>query len=255
LNFYDGVMTNIHAAALQERAFIPLPSAAPPRIAHPDVGAAIVAHWNVTPETQERLADAIIDAWSRTTWPDGLVAVTTLVSLDGDAVLQYAQWTSLVAHQAFEQRHGEDWATHVATTAPQTTRQAPVTYRLYRSGVREHAPTPGCIVVVTVEFDAPDERRQREWIDLVFDVLASEAQPAAGGISGHFHVSIDGVRVLNYAEWVDEASHRAAIERSGQGAVGLNPRWREVQRYPGIRSSGFRRYHLHRSLVSEPVRS
>jgi hypothetical protein len=243
-------------SALADRAgVIPLPSAALPQIARADIGAVIVAHWHVTPETQERLADAIIDAWNRVTWSDGLVSVTTLVSTDGEAVLQYAQWTSAAAYQAFEQRDGEAWASSLDHSAPRIERQPPVTYRLHRSGVRENAAAPGCIVVVTVEFDAPDERRQREWIDLVFDVLASETAPPAGGISGHFHVSLDGTRVMNYAEWVDEAAHREALEGSGQGAVGRSPRWREVQTFPGMRSGGFRRYRLHRSLVAHAVRS
>ena len=96
----------------------------------------------------------------------------------------------------------------------------PVFYRRYRSGTRPDAPEPGCIVAVSVEFDGPDEARQRAWVDAVFDALASEPEPPAGGIGAHFHVSTDGTRVLNYAEWVDEASHVAALERSGIGAIG-----------------------------------
>lgn len=225
------------------------PSGALPTIARADVGVAVVAHWNVTAGDQERLADAIVLAWNRATWPEGLVSVTTLVSTDGESVLQYAQWTSADAHRAFEHRHGLEWSRQVDETAPGATRQGPVTWRLHRSsGLREDASVPGCIVVVTVEFDAPDERRQREWIDLVFDVLASETERPAGGIAGHFHVSVDGTRVMNYAEWIDETSHRDALARSGQGGIGPSPRWREVQTFPGIVARGFKRYRLHCGL-------
>ena len=108
---------------------------------------------------------------------------------------------------------------------------------------------PGCIVIVAVEFESADEARQRAWIDLVFDALDAEPSPPAGGISGHFHTSLDGTRVLNYAEWVDAASHQAAIARSGQGTIGSGARWREVQTFPGVKGSRVTRYRFVRQLV------
>jgi len=62
-------------------------------------------------------------------------------------------------------------------------------------------------------------------------------------------VSLDGTRVLNYAEWVDEASHHAALERSGIGAIGSGPKWRAVQTFPGLKGSRVVRYRLDRRLV------
>ena len=64
-----------------------------------------------------------------------------------------------------------------------------------------------------------------------------------------FHLSVDGTRVLNYAEWIDEASHRAALERSGIGAIGSGPKWRAVQSFPGLKASRVTRYRLDRRLV------
>ena len=125
----------------------------------------------------------------------------------------------------------------------------PVFYRRYRSATRPEAAEPGCIVAVSVEFDGPDDARQRAWVDTVFDALAAEASPAPGGIGAHFHVSLDGTRVLNYAEWVDEAAHVAALARSGNGAVGSNPKWRGVQTFPGLKGSTVVRYRVARRLV------
>jgi hypothetical protein len=104
-------------------------------------------------------------------------------------------------------------------------------------------------VVVSVTFDGPDEARLRAWVDAVFDALAAEEDLHPGGISGHFHVSTDGTRVLNYAEWTSEEAHREALERSSRGAVGSGPRWREVQTFPGLTSSTVRRYRLLGSLT------
>ncbi|MGN9788026.1 nitroreductase family deazaflavin-dependent oxidoreductase [Nonomuraea sp. ZG12] len=192
-----------------------------PQIARPDAGTVLVTE------------SSSAAAWEGTPWPTGLLSVTEFAATDGGAVLTYTQWASGAADRAF---------------VAGLTGAEPVEYELYRSGEREDRPTPGCLVAVRVEFDGPDRERQRQWIDTVFQALASEAEPHPGGISGHFHVSADGTRVLNYAEWTDERAHRDAIASSGQGAVGGSADWRRVQRFPGVKNSQVRRYHLLRSL-------
>jgi hypothetical protein len=142
--------------------------------------------------------------------------------------------------------HGSTKATRAV---PGIERKGPVHYRLYRSRVRSDAPLPGCVVIVSVEFDGPDEQRQRRWVDTVFEALDAETELRPGGISGHFHLSTDGSRVLNYAEWTDEEAHREAIERSGQGSIGWGPKWRQVRSFPGVKSGGYNRYHLHYGLA------
>jgi Antibiotic biosynthesis monooxygenase len=106
------------------------------------------------------------------------------------------------------------------------------------------APNPGCLVLVEVEFAGADEARQRRWVDAVLDALDSETDPPTGGIAGHFHLSIDGTRAINYAEWVDEQAHRQAIEASGEGTVNRGPKWRLLRDFPGIKSSQVTRFHL-----------
>lgn len=197
-----------------------------PDFARTDVDAVLVA------ETTVGAAD-VLARLEKEPWPAGLISFNTLASTDGEASLVYTQWAEGAADPGLVRRvSGGD----------------PVEYRLYRSGIRENSPVPGCIVVVSVEFDGADAQRLRRWVDTVFGALASEDKPAAGGISGHFHVSTDGTRVLNYAEWTDEQSHRDALARSGQGTVGVSDEWRKVQEVPGVRGSGFRRYQMVRSL-------
>jgi hypothetical protein len=58
---------------------------------------------------------------------------------------------------------------------------------------------------------------------------------------------------MNYAEWIDEDSHRQALENSGQKAVGKGPLWKEVQSFPGVVSNGFRRYQFRRSLTGSTL--
>ncbi|MFD0884761.1 hypothetical protein ACFQ08_09400 [Streptosporangium algeriense] len=192
-----------------------------------DAGAVLVGRW----PRRHTPPEAVTTAWADRPWPEGLISVNAYVSTDGEDVLVYEQWAD------------EPDGPHSPMGAE------PVAYRLYRSGFRENAPVPGCVVIVSVEFVGADRRRQERWVDTVFEALAAETDPHPGGISGHFHVSLDGTRVLNYAEWTDEASHQEALDNSGRGTIGSAPEWRRVQEFPGVRESGFRRYRLHASLT------
>ncbi|MFC3451423.1 hypothetical protein [Amycolatopsis speibonae] len=150
---------------------------------------------------------------------DGLVSFTAYEGVGHDGAFTYEQWTS---EDAIENLEG-----------------APV-YRLYR-GQRGEG-TPGVLVVVSVEFEGPDERRQRDWIDLVFEALASEPARPEGGISGFFHVSADGTRVLNYAEWTSVEAHLAALAAPGANGIGTTDVWKKVQTYPGMSGGSVKRY-------------
>ncbi|OLZ53798.1 hypothetical protein BS329_11095 [Amycolatopsis coloradensis] len=146
---------------------------------------------------------------------EGLVSFTAYEGIDHDGAFTYEQWTS---EDAVEGLNG-----------------APV-YRLYRGNRGEGA--PGALVVVSVEFEGPDEQRQRDWIDLVFTALDSEPVRPEGGISGYFHVSTDGTRVLNYAEWASAEAHLAALAAPGANGIGTTDTWKKVQTYPGMTEGG-----------------
>ncbi|MFC5823556.1 antibiotic biosynthesis monooxygenase [Nonomuraea insulae] len=204
-----------------------------PDITRPDAGTVLVTESSAHHLTVEEISAVVEHA----PWPEGLISFSTLVSTDGETVLTYTQWANGEASREF---------------MAGLTGTEPVEYRLYRSSGREDPPVPGCVVVVSVEFDGPDNQRQQHWIDTVFDAMAGETQPHPGGISGHFHLSTDGTRVLNYAEWTDEQAHRDALDTSGQATVGSSPGWRRVVDFPGVKSGGFRRYQLRHSLSVSP---
>ena len=230
------------------------PATAPAPISHPavdrpDAGIVAVTEFQTgTPERQQALLDASAAAWTGLEWPRTMLSLTWLTSLDGEKALAYVQWESDAEFASYARTHRPVLTERLRAALPGVNLAPPTFYRRYRSGTRPDAPVPGCIVVVSVAFDGPDEARQRAWIDTVFDALAAEADLPPGGISGHFHASTDGTRVLNYAEWVDAESHRAALERSGQGTIGSSPAWRRVQTFPGVVSSDVTRYRIARSL-------
>ena len=221
-----------------------------PDITRPDAGIVAVSEFQVGGAArQQALFNASRAAWDSLPWPETLLSIAWLASLDGESALAYVQWRDESGFEAYGRTHRPILAARLKAAIPELAPAAPVFYRRYRSGTRPDAPEPGCIVAVSVEFDGPDEARQRAWVDAVFDALASEADPPAGGIGAHFHLSTDGTRVLNYAEWIDEASHIAALERSGIGAIGSGPKWRAVQTFPGLKASRVARYRVDRRLV------
>lgn len=188
-----------------------------PDIDRVDVDVVVVSQRETpNPSAQRALAEATVAAWDAAPWPEHLVSRTCDVSTDGQRVLTYEQW------------RGE----------PPALGRHEIAFRLHRSGTRDHPPPVGCIVIVEVQTDGHETARA--WIDAVFAALESEPVLHPGGIAGHFHVSLDGTRVMNYAEWVDEASHVDAI---GQlGSIGRGPAWQRVHSHPGVSNLGFRRY-------------
>ncbi|MEU4443733.1 hypothetical protein AB0K14_20340 [Actinosynnema sp. NPDC050801] len=156
--------------------------------------------------------------------PAGLLDVRRLEHLDGGEVVTFSQWS------------GPTEAGGATGTGGATA------YRRYRStGLASPGRPVGCVVLVSVRFDRPGIAE--EWVDLVFSALAAEREPHLGGISGHFHVSVDGTRVLNYAEWTSAQAHRDAMAR-GNGSVGVSPAWRRVHSFAGFEDSDVRRYRV-----------
>ncbi len=216
-----------------------------PDITRPDATLVAVTEFEVGgPDEQQRLFAASRRAWVTLPWPATLLSITWLASTDGRRALAYVQWRDDSEFEAYGRTHRPVVATLLKDAVPSLEASPPVFYRRYRSGSRPDAPEPGCIVVVSVEFDGPDEGRLQRWIDTVFEAIAAEASPPAGGIGAHFHISLDSTRALNYAEWVDEASHIAALARSGIGSVGSGPKWRDVQTFPGLKGSRVTRYRV-----------
>jgi hypothetical protein len=225
-----------------------------PDLARPDAGLVVVSEFEVGGvDQQQALFAASRAAWDTLPWPETLLSAAWLASTDGQRALAYVQWRDDSEFESYGRTHRPILAARLRDALPAVIASPPVFYRRYRSGTRPDAVDPGCIVIVSVEFDGPDDARARTWIDSVFDALAAEPAPPSGGLGAHFHVSVDGTRVLNYAEWIDEASHVAALERSGIGAVGSGPKWRDVQTFPGLKGSRVTRYRLDRRLVPAPA--
>ncbi|MFG2403141.1 antibiotic biosynthesis monooxygenase [Streptomyces brevispora] len=217
-----------------------------PDFTRADAGIVRTGTWDVgTPERQRRTVEAIRDAWAGREWPQpGPLSYTVHVGEDGRTLFHYAQWKDEESYQAYARGGRDARNADVDAAVPGIERRGPHTYELYRSASLggPDAREPGCVVIVDVEFEGADRARQRDWVDAVFEALATDPAPAPGGIGGHFHVSTDGTRVLNYAEWVSAQAHVDALAGPGNGVGSRTPQWERVQNHPGTTGGGVHRY-------------
>ncbi|MFF0681926.1 antibiotic biosynthesis monooxygenase [Streptomyces tendae] len=218
-----------------------------PDLARPDALAPFFSTWRVgTPERQRQTVDAIARTWERRPWPaEDLRGYHVYTGHDGSTLLHHSQWASEQAYEAFVKTHRQERVDEIDTAVPGIERLGLGRYRRYRS-TRPEGPAaavvPGCIVIVEVEFEGPDPDRQRAWVDAVFEALQSEPNPRPGGLSAHFHLSTDGTRVLNYAEWESAQAHIDALAAPGDGVGSSTSQWERVQTWPGLKSSTVNRY-------------
>ncbi|MDQ8701717.1 antibiotic biosynthesis monooxygenase [Streptomyces sp. LHD-70] len=210
------------------------------------VGIVLSSTWAVgTPERQKAAVEAITEAWESREWPhEGLLSYSVYTGTDGSTLLHYSQWRDLDAYEEFSAaaRNGRDARNaEIDAAVPGIERLGLTKYELYRgrslNDRADHARVPGCIVIVDVPFVGPDPQRQREWVDLVFEALDSD-EPHPGGISGSFHTSLDGTRVMNYAEWESEQAHIEALAAPGDGVGSATEAWHRVQHHPGLAEGG-----------------
>ncbi|ANB05753.1 antibiotic biosynthesis monooxygenase [Streptomyces ambofaciens] len=224
-----------------------------PDLVRSDVRAPFFSTWSVrTPERQRQTVDAIARTWESRPWPaEDLMAYHVYTGHDGSTLLHHSQWASEGAYESFVKTHRQERVDEIDTAVPGIERLWLGRYRRYRSLVRDEgtAAAPGCVVIVDVEFESPDPQRQRDWVDAVVEALENEPRPHPGGVSAHFHLSTDGTRVLNYAEWESAQAHLDALAAPGTGVGSPTARWERVQHWPGLKGSTVERYDHALGLV------
>jgi hypothetical protein len=185
-----------------------------PDPAHTDVGIALSSEWKLgTPERQKSAADAIVDAWQRNPWPDGLLSYAIYLDTDGDLIRHYSQWTSEAASDEFSRSGRQPRIDLIDAAVPGIERRDYAKYRLYRGNRADDGRIPGAIVAVRVDTDGQD--LAETWVDAVFEALEQDKNLPEGGIGAFFHISTDGEHVLNYAEWISAEAHKQALAATG----------------------------------------
>ncbi|WP_329049678.1 antibiotic biosynthesis monooxygenase [Streptomyces violaceus] len=218
-----------------------------PDLTDPRIGAPLFSTWRVgTPERQGRTVEAIGRTWERRPWPaDGLLGYHVYVGHDRSTLMHHSQWSGEQAFEAFVKTHRQERVDEIDTAVPGIERVGLGRYRRYRS--RERAVgderVPGLIVTVRIDFEEETGERPEEWVDLVLKALGDDQEGHAGLISAHFHLSVDGGHVLNYAEWESDQAYDEALAAPGADA------WERVRAYPGMKGTSGSRYRHALGLV------
>ncbi|MFC9705977.1 antibiotic biosynthesis monooxygenase [Streptomyces sp. NPDC056943] len=217
-----------------------------PDLHRPGIGAVLVSTWRVgTPERQQAAVDAIRKAWESREWPDlGLLSYSVYAGTDGDTLLHYSQWTAEQAYEDFVRTYRDDRNAEIDAAVPgiervELRRYAPIHRSAVRAG-RDTGGLPGIVVVVEADFGGPEAGSREEWVDNVFTAMDEDTamRPGSGGTGAHFHLSTDGGRVLNYAEWESEQAHGEWLADDAR----LGEAWTRVQRHPGLVGGRVKRY-------------
>ncbi|MFJ8686737.1 hypothetical protein [Micromonospora wenchangensis] len=207
-------------------------SATMPRVRRDDAGTVLVSTAHVPDRASgSALLHDAATAWESVEPSAGLVSVGLFLSVDGATALAYAQCVDVAS-----------WAPY-ARAAGSGLGGAAVAYRLRRSVVLDPEGSVSCVVIATFDVDGP--QCQAHIVDGICDAI--EVAPTAqrpGLRAANFHVSTDGSRVLNYAEWSSDEAHEEFLRGATRStAVEI------TARTPGIRPIGFTRYHLHAVLT------
>jgi hypothetical protein len=209
-------------------------SSVPPDIRRTDSTSVHVAQWYVPDrEAGAEALDKAVEQWRGTAWPTGILSFNAYLSTEHDTVLTYVQTADPGAHRAFT-------AGLEGLAGAQT-----VEYTLTRAIVLNPGPlVPASFVVASFDVDGPGPQE-----DIVASVSGALEQAPGGQhpglISANFHLSTDGTRVLNYAEWTSDEAHISFLEGATRAAT-----LRATDVTPGVRPIGFKRYHLLHSLTA-----
>ncbi|WP_016699213.1 hypothetical protein [Actinoalloteichus spitiensis] len=181
-----------------------MPVPALPTVTRPDAWTVVVRERAVGDEDPARAGDAVVAGWDARDWPPRLLSRTCLRSVTGNTLLEYEQWS-----QSPEEDHSAQ-----GRHAPDPTRPG-TGYQLYRSSATSLRQPTGCVVAVMVDLGHTDPVAARKWVDEMVDGTSEHGtdhdQPLPGLVAAHFHVGLDGSRILNYAEWTSPEAHRSAI--------------------------------------------
>lgn len=218
-----------------------------PDLTRTDVGVAMSSEWVLgTPERQRAAADAIVATWRDEPWPAGLLSYAIYLDTDGELLRHYSQWTDDAAVDAFVRTGRGPRLDRIDAVVPGIERRDLDRYQVYRGNRADDGRTTGAVVAVRVDTDGAE--LSRRWVDAVFEALDTDERLPSGGIGAFFHISADGRRVLNYAEWTSPEAHLAALA-ANRGGISSGPLWDRVRTMDGVRQVSVRRYRLHRTLT------
>lgn len=198
----------------------------------------VIIIFRVEPERQQELINTIIDFVNTVKQQPGFVSTSLHRSLDGEKVANYAQWKSLADYEAFRNN------AQVQAKAIKLGEFNPPDSHVYEVVVSESkVGTPkisqGGYIAHFAEFRLQPDK-QPQMVELAKEHVG-KAMEFPGLISANFHRSIDGTRVINYGQWLDQQTIEELRKQPGFGSE--SPYWE------GLAENEF---HLYEVVFTEP---
>ena len=219
-----------------------------PDMTRPGVGLVALNRWRADdPAHQVRLARASLDAWQALPWPAGLLGHHVALGADGDVVLNYSQWSDGAALERFSADGLAERAAWVQERGGEVDRLSSLRLRRYRTmrGPRGDEAT-GCLVLVS--FATQTAGQQVALVDGIIHNATTQQPLSPGMLASHFHVSLDGTRVVNVVEFTSADAHQRVVEGSLPGS----PVMHFILAQPEVEALGFERFEPF-GTVAAPV--
>ena len=219
-----------------------------PSMTRAGVGLVALNRWRADDRAHQlRLARASLDAWHVLPWPAGLLGHHVALGTEGEVVLNYSQWSDRAALERFSADGLAERAAWVQARGGEVDRLSSLHLRRYRTmhGPREHDEATGCLVLVS--FATQHAGQQMSLVDGIVHNATTQQPISPGMLASHFHVSIDGTRVVNVVEFTSAEAHQRVVEGSLPGSPVLE----FIQAQPGVEGLGFERFEPY-GTVSTP---
>lgn len=225
-----------------------------PAVDRTDATVITFSEWRVAePARQHATMHAAIDAWEQFPWPDGVLSHTCLSAEDQTTLRHLAIWSDAAAVERT-----------TAASAPRfESIQSAAGTSIERVGIATHHPPrsfyaateradAGCVVIIDITLEEPDDAVQRRWIDAVLEALEHRAPD--GLLTAHLHPSTDGTKIVNYATWTSARAHRDALAGNAEHSLrDGDARWDRVRNHPGIAASNRVSRHQHHRTAEAPA--
>ncbi|MEU1672189.1 antibiotic biosynthesis monooxygenase [Streptomyces roseifaciens] len=165
---------------------------------HPDTGITFISRWITgSAERTRAAADALLEV-SAADAPEVQLATHVFEDVDGAGLFIYGQWTSAEDHLAFVREGRSERVARIDARVPGIERPGLERTHLYRSAV-VGADGEADLFVVTSHDTGGGPGEQRAWADARAAALADAGHE--GLLAAHFHLTVDGERAVEVAEW------------------------------------------------------
>ena len=172
----------------------------------------VIIIFTVQLEQQQELIDAIKEFLETVKTQPGFVSANLHKSIDGVKVVNYAQWSSMGAFEAF--RNNREVQAKAAKLFEFDIPDSHV-YEIVTSESKVDTPKikAGEYIVHFAEFTMSAEN-QLKMVELAKEHI-KPAMEQPGLISATFHRSLDGLRVINYGQWANKEAIEELVKQPG----------------------------------------